>query len=144
MVSSLFKLWFIIWSCFLWKWKWKLVAQSCLSLWDSMKCSPPDSPVHRILQAGILKWVAISFSRRSSWPSDQTYIFCIAGRFFTIWATDHKKEKFSIFAWIFIMAYYSDIKRLFQNWSLTASNQTSVWTLFLHQNFFSTLLGTVI
>ena len=125
-------------------WKSWCAAQSCPTLCDPMNCSLPGSSVHGILQAGILKWVAISFSRRSSWPSDRTYLFCIAGRFLTIWATDHKKEKFSIFAWIFIMAYYSDIKRLFQNWSLTASNQTSFWTLFLHQNFFSTLLGTVI
>ena len=36
-----------------------LVAQSCLTLCDSMDCSPPDSSVHRILQARILEWVAI-------------------------------------------------------------------------------------
>ena len=49
------------------------VFQSCLTLCDSMYCSPPDSPVHGILQAGILEWVAISFSR----PRAQTYAFCI-------------------------------------------------------------------
>ena len=43
--------------------------------------------VHGIHRAIILEWVAIPFSRGSSWPRDQTCISCIAGRFFTIWAT---------------------------------------------------------
>ena len=43
-----------------------LVAQSCLTLWDPMDCSLPGSSVPRILQARILEWVAISFSRGSS------------------------------------------------------------------------------
>ena len=47
-----------------------------------MDCSLPASSVHGIFQARILKWVAISFSRRSSRPRDQTHISCIAGRFF--------------------------------------------------------------
>ena len=45
-------------------WGWALAcAQSCLTLWDSMDCSPPGSSVHRIFQARILEWVAISHSR---------------------------------------------------------------------------------
>ena len=52
-----------------------------------MDCSPPGSSVHGIIQARILEWVAIPFSRGSSWPRDQTWVSCIAGRFFTIWAT---------------------------------------------------------
>ena len=47
----------------------------------------PGSPVHGILQARILEWVAIPFSRGSSRPKDQTQVSWIAGRFFTIWAT---------------------------------------------------------
>ena len=39
------------------------VAQSCPTLWDPVDCSPPGSSVHGILQARILEWVAISFSR---------------------------------------------------------------------------------
>ena len=35
----------------------------------------------------MLQWVAISFSRGSSWPRDRTQVSCIAGRFFTVWAT---------------------------------------------------------
>ena len=44
---------------------------------DSMDCSPPGSSVHGISQARILEWVAISFSRASSQPRDQTHISCI-------------------------------------------------------------------
>ena len=53
------------------------------TLCNSMDCSLPDSSVHGISQARILEWVAIPFSRGSSWPRDQTPVFCIAGRFFT-------------------------------------------------------------
>ena len=63
-----------------------LVIQSCLTLCEPIDCSPPGSSVHRILQAGRLKWVAISFSRESSWPRDWTHVFmspALAGRFFT-------------------------------------------------------------
>ena len=49
-----------------------LVAQSCPTLCDPMDCSPPGSSVHGILQARILEWVAISFSRGSSQPRDKT------------------------------------------------------------------------
>ena len=64
-----------------------LVTQSCLTFCDPMDCSPPGSSVHETLQARKLGWVAISFSRRSSRPRDWTWISCIAGRCFIIWAT---------------------------------------------------------
>ena len=48
------------------------VAQSCPTLCDPTDCSPPGSSVHGILQARILEWVAISFSRGSSWLRDRT------------------------------------------------------------------------
>ena len=64
-----------------------LVAQSCPTLCNPMHYSPPGSSVHRILQASILEWVAMPFSWGSSRPRDQTWVSCIAGRFFTIWAT---------------------------------------------------------
>ena len=51
-----------------------------------------DCTVHGILQAGILEWVAIPFSRRSSQPREQTQVSHIAGRFFTIEATGSPKE----------------------------------------------------
>ena len=52
--------------------------QSCLTLCDPVDCSPLGSSVHGILQARILEWVAISFSRGSSWLGDQTHISCIS------------------------------------------------------------------
>ena len=63
------------------------VAQSCLTLCDPVDCSLPGSSVHGIFQARILEWVAISFSRGSSWPRDQTWDSRIAGRRFTLWTT---------------------------------------------------------
>ena len=47
-----------------------LVTQSCLTLCNPMDCSPPGSSVHEILQARLLEWVAISYSRGSSQPRD--------------------------------------------------------------------------
>ena len=60
-----------------------LVTQSCPTLCDPMNCSPPGSFVHGILQARILEWTAISFSKGSSQPRDRTRVFCTADRFFT-------------------------------------------------------------
>ena len=54
---------------------------------DSMDCSPPGSSVHGFLQARMLEWVAIPFSRGSSQSRDRTHVSHIAGGFFTSWAT---------------------------------------------------------
>ena len=63
------------------------LAQSCLTLCDPVDCNLPGSSVHGILQARILEWVAISFSRWSSWPRDWTWVSRLAGRPFNLWAT---------------------------------------------------------
>ena len=63
------------------------VAQLYLTVCDPMDCSLPRSSVHGSFQARILEWVAISFSRGSSQPRDQTRVSRIVGRCFTIWAT---------------------------------------------------------
>ena len=60
--------------------------QSCLTLCEPMDCGLPGSSVHGILQARILEWGAILFSKGSSRPRDRTWVSCIAGTFFTIWA----------------------------------------------------------
>ena len=65
-----------------------LVIQLRPTLCDPMYCGLPDSSVHGILQARILGWVAISFSRGSSWPRDRNQV-CSAGRIFTVWATNY-------------------------------------------------------
>ena len=59
--------------------------------------SPPGSSVHEISQARTLEWVAIPFSRGSSWLRDWTWVSCIAGRFFTYWTT-WEAPKYIIFS----------------------------------------------
>ena len=59
------------------------VAQSCPILCDPMDCTLPGSSVRGIIQARILEWVVVPFSRGSSQPRDQTQVSCIAGEFFT-------------------------------------------------------------
>ena len=60
------------------------VTQLCLTLCDPIGSSLPGSSLHGILQVRILEWVAISFSRGSSQPRDQTQVSCIAGRHFNL------------------------------------------------------------
>ena len=69
-----------------------LVTQSCPTLCDPIDCIPPGSSVHGILQARILEWVAMPFSRVSSQPRDQTQVSHIADIFVTIWATRGNPE----------------------------------------------------
>ena len=57
-----------------------------------MDYSPPDSSVHGVFQAKIQEWVTMPSSRRSFWPMGWIWVSCIAGRFFTVWAT---RETFS-------------------------------------------------
>ena len=57
------------------------VAQSCPTL-----CNHMDYTVHGILQARILEWAAIPFSRGSSQPRNRTGVSCLAGGFLTNWA----------------------------------------------------------
>ena len=54
------------------------VAELCLILCNPEHCSPPGSSVHGIFQATILEWIAISYSRGSSQPRDQTHVSCIS------------------------------------------------------------------
>ena len=59
--------------------------QLCLTLCDPIDCSLPGSSVHGLLQARVLKWVAMPSSRGSSQPRDRThvsFVFCIGRRFF--------------------------------------------------------------
>ena len=63
------------------------VAQSCPPLCDPMDCSLPGFSVHGILQARILEWVTVSFSRGSSRPRDRTQVSRIGGGRFNLWAT---------------------------------------------------------
>ena len=64
-----------------------LIAKLCLTLCNPMDYSLPGSSVHGIFQARILKWVAISFSRGSSWPRDQTCVSCVGRWILYHWTT---------------------------------------------------------
>ena len=66
-----------------------IVAQLCLALFDSMDCSPLSMG---ILQARILEWIAIPFSRGSSQLRDWTQVSHIASRSFAVWATREAQE----------------------------------------------------
>ena len=65
-----------------------LVSKLCLPLCDLMDCSPLGSSVHGISQARILEWVAISFSKSSSWSRDQAHISWIGRQTLYHWATN--------------------------------------------------------
>ena len=82
--ESLFLTWRVQAMCTIEKWKWKSLSFVWLR--------PMGCTVHGILQARILEWVAFPFSRGSSQPRDGTQVSCIAGRFFTSWATGKPKN----------------------------------------------------
>ena len=102
-----------------------LVTQWCLTLCDPMDCSPPGSSVHGILQAGILQWVAVPFSRRPSQPGERTLVSHIADRFLPseppgkclgqcLFATDfsnmkESKNYFIIFYFYWFFFYWSTV-----------------------------------
>ena len=73
-----------------------LVVQSYSTLCESIDYNLPGSSVHGILQARILEWVAMPFSRGSSQPRDRTQVSHIAGRFFIIWATREAEYHLSV------------------------------------------------
>ena len=68
-------------------------AQSCPTPCNPMDCSLPGSSIHGIFQARVLEWVALSLSRISSRPKDQTQVSCIAGRQFAVWATGEAQDQ---------------------------------------------------
>ena len=85
------------------------VAQSCLTLCDPVDCSLPGSSIHGILQARILEWVAISFSRGSSRPRDWTQVSCIVGRCFNLWTTREAPQEVLILGPTWDASVYSFI-----------------------------------
>ena len=76
------------------------LSQSCLTFCDPLDHSPPASSVHGILQARILEWVDIPFSRGSSWFRDQTCILYVDRQILYHWATSEA-----------LMEHYSSIKK---------------------------------
>ena len=77
------------------KWKWKSLSRVQLG-------NPMNYTVHGVLQARILEWAAFPFSRGSSQPRDQTQVSCIAGGFFTSWASReaHRSQNQTQLKWL--------------------------------------------
>ena len=110
-----------------------LLFQSCLSLCDPMDYNLPGFPVHRILQARLLKWVAMLSSRGSSQPQGLNCISCVpcfSGRFFIHWATWevlllNKLFYFSVFT-VFASCFGSIFRSIFKNiFCIFLMNQSS-------------------
>ena len=83
-----------------------LVPQSCPTLCNLMVCSPAGFSVHGTLQARILEWVGISFSRGSPWPRNETQVSYTAGRFFAVWPTREAQCQLEMVKDIFTMLVF--------------------------------------
>ena len=110
------------------KWSESDVAQSCPTLCNPMDCSIAGSSFHGILQARVLEWVAISFSRGSSWPRDLTHISCISRQILYHWATMEAPivciKKWKIMRTILTILTYNSLCIIFSSlrrrqWQLT-------------------------
>ena len=82
------------------------------------------SSIHGILQARILEWVVISFSRGSSWHRDRTQVSCTADRFFTIWAMrglhiSYMNINIIQAIWIVKYSYFKDSTKFQMSWWLS-------------------------
>ena len=105
-----------------------LVVQSSLSLCDPGECSLPGSSVHGILQARIPEWVALPFRRGSSQPRDQTWVSCVAGRFFTIWTTQGPRGQYQ-------QKLAKELKTVVSgSWNLVWGRGYSLWTFVGHRS----------
>ena len=92
---------------------------SSLPPWDSpdkstgvgchflLQGSLPGSSLYGILQARVLEWVTISFSRGSSQPRDRTQVSGIPGRHFNLWAT----FEWLLISWISKMFYHQIVSK---------------------------------
>ena len=88
-------------------------------------CSPLGFLVHGLLRARILERIAIPFSRRSSWPRDQTWVFCIAGSFNNVCSYYSPCLDFIIFCFLRTLLLLSFLPFTFYYLYLT-----NIWTCF--------------
>ena len=95
-------------NCSLRNWKSWLLTR-VLTLWDPM--DPHQAPLSMEFSRQEY-WSGLPFSRESSWPRDRTQVSCIAGRFFTVWAT-RKAQLFLLFLFLnAIVTYWMDFRSL--------------------------------
>ena len=106
-----------------------LFVQFHPTLWDPMDCSLPVSSVHGILQARTLEWLAIPVSRRSFQCGDGTQVSCIAGGFFTIWAT--REALWSNRYWLFDL-WFLCLFQSYLSWELCFTWQMKAWDTASH------------
>ena len=104
-----------------------LVAQLCLTLCNPMDCSPPGSPAHGILRQEY--WSGLPFPSPGNLPlpRNQTWVSCIAGRFFIIWTTREALCK-QVHLWFPLKAWLRK-RRRFQDWQSPRLYIFSVGTL---------------
>ena len=111
------------------------VVQPCLTLRDSMNCNSPGSSVHGIFQARILEWVAISYSRGSSWPRNWTHISCTGRQILYHWDTweaSHASMEINKY----ISSYHLKKKKKdFYHWSW-CSQEASKWRPYISRSYF--------
>ena len=97
-----------------------------------MACSLPGSSACGVFQARILEWVASPLSRGSFWPRDRTWLSCIAGRFFTIWATRKAKvEVFLEFPWFLYDP--ANVGNLISGSSASSKLSLYIWKFSVHR-----------
>ena len=109
------------------------VSQLCVTLWTPWTVAHWAPLSVEFSRQEYWKWVAISFSSGSSWPRDQTLVPCIAGRFFTIWATKTPLKKCPL-----------SIPKLFSTSAHFSTGFAEKWVvqlsvLFLHPHFLLSL-----
>ena len=98
---------------------------SCVRLCNPINCSLPGSSVHGILQAWILEWGAMPFSRKSSWPRDQIHVpcsSCAAGRFFTTEPPEKLIKRWELFKYLLINRPFNFLLYSFSHLSIHSSN----------------------
>ena len=105
-----------------------VLSCSVMSLCNPRDCSLPGSSVHGNSPARILEWVAVPFSRGSSWSSNQTRVSCIAGGFFTSWAT--REAPFTHYLFLNVGQSYSFSVMLLIE---MRSNLIILWDLLIEQ-----------
>ena len=84
-------------------WKWKSLSRVWLFV-NPTDCNLIGSSSRGILQARLLAWVAVAFSRGSSQPSHQTQVSCITGGFFTLWITREARYMYTYMHSFFIQS----------------------------------------
>ena len=121
-----------------WMSKWVIVSQLCPTLCDPMDYSLPGSSVRGILQARILEWVTIDFSRGSSQPRDQTWVSHVAGRFFTIWATRVILDMFltTLNLHLYVWCFQEEVQLWFY-WTGGGEGEDAFWLLWHNMSQFN-------